>query len=314
MRSLEKQISIARERSGNLTYSYDKSLGVIKAGLSQDFFVESAREAQQHLQQQIIAIKADLFLYDEITAVVANKENYTLSGKVFGQTKIKSVQFSTDSSVKRYVPLPNRTLAERDTSEATYPDFYIPKGQEILLNPIPTAAVGSFRTTYYRELDDVDVRRAVVSGTPSGVTISLVDDDSCYGFDLKSAEYICISDNFGNQLLSGAKISSYNNSTKVITLAANVSTYLVSGYTLANLADQYVTIGRYSTTHCKLPDICERYIMTYMQKRALQKEQNEGSLFEDLELTRMQESILGAYSEKTEDVTEVPILDTGILY
>lgn len=310
MRSLDKQIQVARERTGNIDYSYSLTTGAISAGLSQDFFKEAANEAQDHLQAAILAVKADLFLEDEITQIVANTESYTLAGRVFGGTKLKSMQYAYDEDVNSYKPLPQRTLAERNTAECTEPSFYIPKGNAFLLNPIPNVSQGTVRTSYFRELDDLDIRRGTVSGTPSGAVITLAA--SPYTYDLNLAEHICISDKYGNVMLYAGAVSSCVTTT--LTLLANVSTYLVSGYTLANLANGYVTIGRYSTTHSKLPDMCERYILTYVQKRAYHKETHEGSLFEDSELMRMQDSILSLYAEKTEDITEVPILDSGILY
>lgn len=313
MRSLEKQISIARQMTGNINYGYNKATGAITSGLTQDFFVEHARIAQQMLQETIIAIKADLFLDDEIQSFAADTEGYTLSSRVFGQTKIKAVQYSSDGDVRNYVPLPQRTLTERNTSVSSTPAFYIPKGQELLFNPVPSAAQGSFRATFFKELDDVDIRRGTISGTPSGATI-ILSATNVYDYDLSEAEYICVSDKLGNSILRGAEISSYNAATHTLTLAANVSTYLVAGYALSDLSGKYVTIGRYSTTHCKLPDICEKYILTYMQKRAYNKEQHEGSMFEDAELQTILNGILATYSEKSEDVTEIPITDTSILF
>jgi hypothetical protein len=312
LRSIEKLIAVARERSGNIDYGYDKSTGAITSGLTQDFFVEAAKEAQLHLQQQIIAIKADLFLTNEETSLVANTETYALSGRLFGDTKVKAIQYSADGNSINYLPLRQATFAERDSSSALAPEFYIPQANVIYLNPITTVSAGKIRTTYYRQVDDLDIRRGSISGTPSGTSI-ILSATNCFDYDLGLADYICVNNQYGDVLLYGGKISSYNSTTHTLTLAANVSTYLVSGYTLANLASQYVTIGRYSTTHSKLPDVCEPYLKTYMQKRAYNRNQHTGSLFEDQELTTMRTDILSAYSEKTEDVTEVPILDPYIL-
>jgi hypothetical protein len=188
------------------------------------------------------------------------------------------------------------------------PTQYILRDGAILLNAIPNATQGAIRVNYYRELDDLDISRGTVVGTPTThhiVTSGM--DITSLPTNITNADYVCINDKWGNCMLRNGLVASW--STPDISLAADVSTYLVGSYTLANLAGGFITFGAYSTTHSKLPDICERYIKVWMQKRAMSHGESNSSMEEDGELKTIELDILNQYADETNDIQEIPVID-----
>jgi hypothetical protein len=293
--SLESLITKARLQSNNSDYSSSQ-------GNPQSLFEMYANEAQDNLQTQIINNYPQEFVEFYEKAITTHTEFVTVPDDIFSNNRIISVEYSHTGDSKDYFPLNPRTVKERLSNQSSYPSFYIRISDKIYLNPIPST--GKVRIAYYRELDDIKVPTTTVFGTPSGSTITSASN-------IGLQEYLCVSNRFGEVLLRGAKIANVSGTT--ITVFGNVADYLVSGVTLANLAGQNITIGKYTTTHSKLPKICERYLITYMAKRALAKDSSSQAGIEDGELARMEAQILESFAQPTEDVYTIPILDRGIL-
>lgn len=306
MRYLGDLISVSRYDSNNVNYT------TTTAGNPDLLFEQYANDAQDHLQAVLVNVNSQNFVDQEIITVVSGTETYNAPANLYINNKLISVEFSYTGELSDYVKLLPKTFAERNTTSGC-PDYYIRAGRVIYLNPIPNQG-GYLRVMYYRELDDIRLRNGTINGTPSGTSIVLSSPTSLQETNLSSAEYICVSDRFGTVMLYNGVVSSYNSGTDTITLAANVSTYLVSGYTLANLASGYVTIGAYSTTHSKLPNDCERYLITYMTKRGFGKDSSTNVAQTDQELVLMENDIAENHAVPTEDVYTIPILDDQILY
>jgi hypothetical protein len=151
-------------------------------------------------------------------------------------------------------------------------------------------------------LDNLCTRRGVIASktsttiTLSASSASLTRDDQALG----AAEYICISDRFGVVKDYNVIASSYVSGTGVITIPSQ---------TLSGGAGDYVTVGRYTTTHSKLNEHCERYIRVYASKRMLSKDSSVDIISEDEELRTIEAEIIESYSNITEDPVDVPIID-----
>lgn len=321
MRRIDLLIESARERSKNSDYSVDSTTGVVTSGISDDQFIEWANDAQDHLQAMILDAYPEEFIETSTITLTSGTAEYTIPDRVFINNKIISVQYSHSGNVADYERLDQ--LKPRDRrSVSGYPYGYIRRGNSIILVDIPNRSGALLRVEYYRELDDLDIRRAKVSGTPSGATITLLGPTGSAAstveeLKISDAEQICIVDGLGNVLLYNGVVSTstpYNTATNVLTLAANVSTYLVSGYTLANLADKFVVLRSYSSTHSALPDNCERYIRTYMQKRALTVDESNTSVEEDVELKSIELDIIKSFAENSRDIEWFPILDEDLMW
>lgn len=312
MRKLSTLITAARRRTKNENYEVDSTTGVTRSGIPDDLFVEWANDAQDHLQAAILAAFPNEFVSEKTINIVANQEAYTISDNVFINNKLICVEYSFSGNARDYEILDQGTIRDRQTYSG-YPNFYIRISGQILLNPIPKSSQGTIRVSYYRELDDLDVRRAQVNGTPSGSIITVDTMSAVEQLRVNAAEYLSICDAHGEPLLYAAPIST-SGSTTTITLTSAVSGFLVSGVALAGLDNGIVTLHKYGTTHSKLPTNCERYIKTYMQKRALTAGESNTSLEEDAELLKIEEDIIASFNDESRDIEFIPIIDEDIIY
>lgn len=310
MRKLASLILDARERTKNLDVEIDSTTGRVKQGISDDVFIRYFNNAKDHLQSAILNLNPDSFVEFEEKNLQTGVEEYTISGNVFANGKIINVECSYDGETRNYFKLEKKLYLDRDTSEG-YPEFYIRRANKLLVNPIPKTSIGKLRISYYKAIDNADIKRAQVNGTPSGATITIDTPSALESLKLSQAELLCICKNDGTPLLYNGRIASFSSPT--ITLEANVSTYLLDGVTLADLDNQNITLLPYSTTHYTLPDFCERYLVTYCQKRILTTDESNTSIEEDSELLKIEQDILQAYAEEDRDIYFVPVIDKELM-
>lgn len=70
----------------------------------------------------------------------------------------------------------------------------------------------------------------------------------------------------------------------------------------------YVTFHKYSTTHPKLPDACERYLVHYAANSMLHKDSSNDIVKESSMLQGMEQDILGQVSSQTAEIQFIPEL------
>lgn len=246
-------------------------------GISTEDFLRWANYGQEAIFGKILQTSPMSFQAESEISIVAEQEAYDIPDNVYLGERIVNVEFSSSGLSRDYFKLYEVSLSFRNTYPSLRPQNYIRRNGQVLLRPTPNQTGGTLRVTYERQIDSIDVRRGQVNGTPSGAIIDLTN--STFGAPSAADEallvanaYICISDAFGNVMLRNGKVSSYTAGTDSLTLAANVSTYLVGTYTLADLANGYMTIGQYTTTHSKLKKVCERYLVSYMCWKALARD------------------------------------------
>ena len=284
-----------------------------QVGIETKDFLRYANYAQQRLQGKISKVYPSAFIAEIEIAIVAAQASYSIADHVYLGTRIIKVEYSPTSAVKDYYPLPP-TNPYNTYNGSGMPCAYHRRDGYIIVEPIPATAQGSIRVTYERTLDKLELRRGRINGTPSGAVIDLTH--STYGAPTAADEalfvagtYICVSDHYGAPLLYNGIISSYVAGTDALTLSANVSTYLPSGGTLAGLADGYITLGKYTTTHSKLPEDAERYLTEYANRRVGKRELSAGTAGIDAELTDIEQEIVSSYKMADKDVKPIPIAD-----
>ena len=312
MRRVDKLLAIARARAGVSSYT-------ASSGVPHSLALQAINDAQDHLQAVMTSIDSGLFIRHKEISVVADQETYSLPNNLFINNKIVSVEYSGTGREEDYEPLIPKTFAERTTQRDSAPQFYIRSGNTIYLNPVPSSAGNAtIRVTYYYELDDLDTRRggAITARTlAAGQLTALTIDASGLSapnkdaIELADADYISIVSRLGVVQMAQIPITGFNSTTGVFTLAAH--TY-DTGETAA--VGDYVVIGRHATTHSALPDNCERYLVTYTQKRLLQKASSTDSLEEDAELLKIENDIITSMAKPTEDVSYVPVLDDEAMF
>lgn len=302
MRRLDDLITLVRTQSNTQSYSST-------AGLQQIEVIQYFNDAQDRLQSVIISrVPHSTFFdtfYEQSLVALQNFYNISSSGDAYFGNAIRLVQFSYDGQDRNYSVMDRTFTRDLNPYPTMYPNGYEIRGNQIIVTPMPSSSVGTLKTTYVKRLDDLDTMRAYINGTPSGAILDLTN--ATLGSPSTENEalfvkntYVCISDYQGNVMLRNGLISSYNATTDDLTLAANVSTYLVTGYTLANLADGYLTVGKNTTTISKLPEDTERYLIAYARWMLFERKSSTD--------TADNSSILGAIEN---DV--VAMMGSGIL-
>lgn len=320
MRRIDEQIDIVRQNAANTDFSVDSSGNVI-SGLGDRLLIEFANRAQRHLQAIIISTAPqDFTVAEEEIDVVADQEEYTVADNIFINNKFISVELSVSGRLREYEPLAQKTLAERNTSESTCASFYIRRAGKILLNPIPSSNRGKIRVNYYEDLDILAKRAgdiASITGTGTtgdpltAITINttIPDADGEILDDLNNAKFVCVNDDCGVVTARRIPVTSYTSGTGVIA----VDNYVFDTGESITTGD-FVTVGKHSTTHSKLPENAEDYLLVGMEKRIFSKDSNQRILEADQELLAIEARIRDAFVEPNEDPLEVPILDPTILF
>ena len=316
MLRLEHQIRLVRERTKNLDFTVDAS-GNTTSGISDTRIIQYFNDAQDHLQAAIITLFPNEFIVQKEISIVANQEEYTIPDHVFINNKIVCVEYNSNNNSTDYDTLRQGTIRDRNTAKG-WPSYYIRRSGKILLNPIPQSSQGKIRVSYYRELDDLDIRRGKISAV-SGVTsttftnIDLTDtdpvpDETSKPINLTNTDYICTVDRYGAVKAYAIPVNTYTTSSDLLTpTAAHV---FGTGETVA--VGQWVVFGKYATTQSALPDNCERYLLTYVQKRLMTTDESNTSLEEDAELKTIESDILNSFSEESREPDYITLLDTEI--
>lgn len=313
MRYIADVITAVRQRTNNEDFTVDPT-GLVTSGIGDDLILEFLNDGQQHLQSSIIAVYPQEFTADTAIQMINGTEEYSLPETIFINNKILHVQYSHSGRTEDYENLPQRTLNDRITSTSNHPSFYIRRSGNLLFNPIPTTSIGKARVTYYRALDRLDTRRGQVASrtlSSTQLTALTLDTSSDDPVKLATATHICVCDADGIVKMYNIPISSYDSGTGVVTITNGAYTF-GDGETVS--VGDYVTVGKYTTTHSKLPSDCERFLKLYAQVRVLEKDSSIDAADERMQLDKMGAEIITNFSNITEDVEEIPVLDYDIMY
>ena len=280
------------------------------AGIPKSDALRFANYAQYYLFGKITRKYPYSFIHRTAALpIVANQEDYVINDNIYLGTRIVKVEFSTDG-VSNWIKLhPSNPWADYRL-QTGFPAFYYRENGSVRIEPIQASASGYLRITYERALDKLDIREAQINGAPSGATITLSTIVDSTRFATNS--YICVSDFNGTPLLYNGLVVGLSGST--LSLAADVSTYLIDAdTTLATLNGAYVTIGKYSTTHCQLSNDAESFISEYVTKRLYKRDVRVDDTKILAELAPLESQIVAGYEIPDKEVKDIPICDNDIL-
>lgn len=285
-------------------------------GIQDREFLRFMNDAQYRIHNLIIQQHPSVFLTEYTTAVVGNQESYTLPNKAFIGNKVTQVEYTSQTSgTSYYYPLRPGSLYERSSgtsgrSGIGAPSKYIRKSGAILLTPIPTSSTGNLRITYTNRIPKLDLRRgsvATVTLDTSALTITTltldVSTDSVDSTELNKFTRLSIVDEEGNVKMSNIKYTNIDAGTGVVTVDS--AFVYESGETIS--VGDFVVAGNYSSTHLELDELVERYLIAYTTLKILQRDSNVTDLqVQQSILIEMENDILSAYSEVSDDIIEIP--------
>ena len=297
---------IIRPKTGNVEYSVDSDTGATVEGISDNLILSFINDALQFIQSRIIAVYPGEFVTENVQNTVVGQEEYSITDNIFLKNKFISVEFSDDGDLENYDPLPPAGLHQRNTSSGT-PYQYIRRNGKILLNPIPKDASGKLRVNFYRALDKLNIRRGTIASIgvqtdPLFTDIALISNDYYDQYDIDNAQYICIVNKYGEVLDYNVPIVSFDSTNKAITIATQ---------TLVGTTNDYIVTGKYQSTHLAsgTPERILDYCKVFAQARIHNTDSSSDEINERIEVATVLNDIVDQFSEMTEDIQDVPIID-----
>lgn len=275
-------------------------------GISTEDFLRYVNFAQEKCQAIAISAKSTKFNTTKEISLVSGTVEYTIPDRVYLDEHILNVEYSDSGLARDYYELRERTISHRNDSPGT-PSFYIRRGGRILLCPAYNASGAKARVTYERTVDTLDIRRGQVTDSliAAGTLAALeIDPDTDDADALSRAQYLCLNDAFGNVLMYNIPVESYNSTTGVVTISGGSFTFQ-TGETAPALA--YVTVGKYTTTHSKLNDLCERYMAQYAEYKIFRRDSSNDASGARDDMRETLKEISTSYSETPRDECEIQI-------
>lgn len=305
MKRVDYLITEIRRLSNNENYSATE-------GIVDEQILRYLNDAQDYLQAAINAANQNnkVFSVEKIINLVGGQEAYSIPGRIFYNKEVQLVELSYDGSTQNYRPIQKLQLFNRDTYQRDAASGYYVRNGQINLVPVPTTSTGSIRVLFEGKLDQLDKRRgtvSVVTGlTSTGFTSITIgaDADEASVPNLSTIDYVCINDAFGNVKAYNIPVSNYNTGTNVLTPGTFT---FQTGETIA--VNDFVTFGKYSTTHSKLIDEAESFLVQYAVEQCKADDNHEDVVRQSAFLQRILEGILAATKSQTPEVTHIPQVD-----
>ncbi len=275
-----------------------------QVGISTEDFLRYANYAQEKCQAIAISAKSTSFQKVIELPAIASTATYAIEDNLYLGEHILNVEFSSTGLARDYLEIRERPLSAMNNGLG-YPYYYIRRGGSIILNPTPSFSTGKIRITFERQLDRLDIRRGVIashttlSGQLTALTIDTASDDATA---LGSAQFLCINDAFGNVTMYNIPIASYNAATGVVAIKDSAFTY-ADNETIAD--GSYVTVGKYTTTHSKLNQLCQRYIEQYTAYKIFGRDSSSDKDEVRSDMRETLSEIQRSYQEMPRDEAEI---------
>lgn len=306
MRQLELLINQSRVDTDNIEFSDT-------TGIPDSFFIQRANDAQDRIHSLILQQHPDIFLKEKIISSVYGQEAYSAPSDCYLGNRIVQVDYSPSGNENDYFQLKQGRLPERISGIQGVPAWYIRRSGAILLQPKPQSDAAKIRLTYQKKLAKLDIRRATVSAvTLTTDEITSLTLDTTVAFDqtsLVEENFLTVVDKNGVVKMASIPFTDIDATTGVVTIEAGFT--FEDGETIE--VGDYVCKGALSTTHSELPDVCERYLIAYMDWKVLKKDSSADSIEQSEELQAMEAEIIDTFKETDDDVDYVTILDDGYL-
>lgn len=315
MRRVEKLIKQARRIADNEEFDNDPSNPL---GIVDDELVEYVNDAQDNMQAAISEVHPKLFIKEKLIDLVAEQETYSLPDDLYLGGRIEHVEALYSTQAGDYYTLPHESLKRRlpDVS-STFPDFYIRKANNLLIQPKPSGArTNGIRLSYQYKLPTLDIRRGLVaSAVDTGTSITsitlnltptltrdadlvLIPERTIEDFD-----FLTVVGSDGTAKMKAIPVDSYDSDTGIITVTSGF-TY-ETGETIT--AGDYIIGGKDATTHSDLPDTCQRYLIAYMAWKMLKRDSMVDLQDQERELAAMLREIVNAFKGIDEDPAELAL-------
>lgn len=266
-------------------------------------------DAQKAIQNVIYQANssADIFVKEYIKTITSGVQRYDLPVDIYAQNSVVSVNLLRDGGILQTL----RRVAYREKETAF---GYALLGKKfILTSDRSTVASSQVLLTYNYKLPTLSLRVGKISAVDDGANTITLDTEVLDGFQNRY-EYVSIvdkkgamimdTDTDGNIVSKQLYIDSYDESTRTIQTDGNLSNVTT---------DHYVVMGINATSNCMLPDECEPYLLSHVQRRVMGKISSEDLQTESAFTLEEREDINGLFSDNVKDSLYPVISDTYFL-
>lgn len=258
-------------------------------------YFNDAQKAIQNVVYQANS-SADIFVKEYLMTLEAEKQQYPLPMDIFAQNSVVSVSLTRDGRI--FQPLKRSAYREKDVVLG-----YSLLGKNVVFTSNPTN-MGSREAliTYNYRLPVISLRVGKISAVDNNAkTITL---EAGYLEDFQNTyEFISIVDKFGNRILDtdslgnqvqkNLYIENFNESTFVITTDGDLS----------NVDNtHYVVMGENSSSHSFLPEECEPFLLSHVQRRTLSKISSEDVIKESAFTAEERQDIITLFEDNVKDI------------
>ena len=287
MRRLEHLILEVRSATSN------KSISKI----SQQDMVNYFNRAQDSIQAIAMLVEsgARLLSTTYTTNLVQNQESYDLPSNILASNSVTSVRLSQSND--QYFPLDRIIDKERQRGYG-----YAIIANKLYVSPTPNwNAVNKLEITYQKKVNRLGVRSGTIQSYSSGtgvITLAAGYSTEIGTYD----DFFCVVDSSGNIINENLPIINFN--------AGSLTT--TAGLTIAN--GNYIVCGKYATTHSELPDFCEGFMLSYVERKIQASESSSDLSSAGMFTSEEAQIIKDMFSTGSKDAMYPPITNTDYLW
>ena len=307
MRRIDLLVAQVRRSTENQDYSAD-------AGIQDSEILQYFNDGQGTIETIIQNKFPDVMEAESTIDVIYNQEAYSIPYDAFLGNRVAMVEYSRNGLETNYRRLPKASKQERLQATNGEPIYYFRRDGKIYLQPKPQGGTsGLLRVIYQKAVPRLDIRRAKVGsvtlGSDSITSLVLDINEGIDDTTLVDEAYISIVDKDGILQMTRIPISAIDTTTGVVTVESGFT--FDSGEVIA--AGNYVVAGKYSTTHSYLPELCEKYLLEYVDTRLSIRDSSNDATALSAVTQKIEMDIMAAFSEPDADINLVPIISSEYL-
>jgi hypothetical protein len=305
VRQLEQLITASRRATNNLDFSSS-------AGVQDEEFIQALNDAQEEIHSIINTMFPTILMKVVEKSVSIGVDSYSIPSDCYMGTRIDFIEYSSSGLEQDYYPIRKGSVKERINGQNGNPAYYIRQGTNIIVQPAPQQG-GKLRITYQQAIPVLDIRRAqVASVVLTSNSITSLTLDTTVAFDelaLEEQNFITIVDKNGVIKMQDIPVDGIDGNTGVVTVTPGFT--FQPGETIVQ--GDYALRGKYSTTHSKLPDVCEKYLLEYCNMRIFMRDSSTDQAEVGALMQKIEATLRSAFAEPDNDPDRVAIISAEYL-
>jgi len=318
MLSVSQLIAQVRRDTNNLSNAVVVSS---TEGIQDIDFINALNRAQERLQAVIIGVNVQAFTKESFIDVVANTAEYPIPDDAFFKQKLVTLEYSSTGSSEDYCQLNAKSLKERNNTSGLYVDGYILRNAKIILDPKPSTSVpNGVRLNYVYRLPALDIPRAAVSAVTldavnrniTALTVTVSGDVAMTGDNLiamQAANYLSVVDRYGTIKMNKIPLIGIDSSTGVLTIPLSFAYQVNQTLSVGDL----IVTGYDASSFCQLSDDTERFLQVFANRYVFRRDSSDDIVNASEELKELLDDIVTNWTDLSEDVEYITILDHGMI-